>query len=810
MDRIIVRVLPRAADLGRAPRVALGGAFALLTILLLTTALNAAGIGGAAIEHVFRDDVSSLIYVLVAGLVVVRAVTIAHRRVQWTIFAIGLSSYGLGNILWSFWIGTLPNPPIPSICDVLWLPFCPLAAVALVMLSAVRVRHRAPVATWMDGIIAGAGLSAIGTALTFAPLLATTSGSHAAVIVEMAYPIGDLLLVGVIVGAVAMRGWRLDRGWGAMGVGFILLAIADFMYAIGVSAGTSIPSAVSNLVYVAAVAVMSFSAWQMPPSRPEPRLTSWSVIVVPTGFMLTGLGVLLYDRIDHVSLLSYGLAVVSLVAAIGRMALAFHDVRSLSEARRLAATDDLTSLPNRRQFMGHAEEAIAAVDARGGGLAVLMLDLDNFKQLNDTLGHHAGDTLLQMIGPRLDQGLRSAHIVGRLGGDEFAILVHPAPSPEHVSEIATRALRALRDPFTVHGLALRVTGSIGIASYPGSARDVDELMRHADIAMYQAKAARNGHEFYAHERDTNSRERLALAAELEQALRTDAIEVHFQPKAHADSRRIAGVEALVRWRRPDGRLIPPAEFVSAAEHAGLSRALTDRVVDLALAAVRRWRDEGHDIHVAVNTTVADLLDADFPRQIAAALPRYGLPAEALLLEITESSVLADPERICATLGRFRELGIELSLDDFGTGYSSLTHLKALPVGELKIDRSFVSRMCSETTDAAIVFAMIQLAHTLGIRVVAEGVEDTETWDALRSLHCDLIQGYLLSRPVPAGELTALLTAAPSGTRVTPARAAPAIDLLAPAASGLSDAVVGGPLPGDAPAPVQVALGAPRV
>jgi diguanylate cyclase len=228
--------------------------------------------------------------------------------------------------------------------------------------------------------------------------------------------------------------------------------------------------------------------------------------------------------------------------------------------------------------------------------------------------------------------------------------------------------------------------------------------------------------------------------------------VHFQPQSEVRSRRIVGVEALVRWRRADGRLAPPADFVAAAEAAGLSRRLTSRVIEASLAQVRAWRDGGYPLHVAVNTTVADLLDKAFPDQVAAALERHGLPAGALVLEVTESSVLVDPTRIGDTLGRLRELGIELSLDDFGTGYSSLAHLRSLPVNEIKIDRSFVSRMCTEPTDSAIVYAMIQLARKLGIRVVAEGVEDHQTWDELSVLDCELIQGYLISRPVPAADL----------------------------------------------------------
>jgi diguanylate cyclase (GGDEF)-like protein len=472
--------------------------------------------------------------------------------------------------------------------------------------------------------------------------------------------------------------------------------------------------------------------------------------------MFAALSLLLLDHVHRLGALPFSLATVTMLAAISRMVVAFRDARGLAEARRLAGTDDLTALPNRRRFMALTEEAIAASEASGRGLAVLMLDLDNFKQLNDTLGHYAGDELLRKIGPRLTHALRHMHTVGRLGGDEFAILVYPATGEAAIVQVAQAILGALREPFTVSELSLRVTGSIGIATFPDHARDAAELMRHADIAMYQAKSSRDRYDFYAHERDTHSLERLSLAAELAAALSGDGIEVHYQPKADARTRRIVGVEALVRWRRADGRLAPPSEFVGPAEHAGLSRELTRRVVELSLAQARRWRDAGHELQMAVNTTVADLLDLTFPDEVQAALARHGVPAEALVLEVTESSVLADPDRIGAVMRRLRDLGVELSLDDFGTGYSSMAHLKALPVCELKIDRSFVSRMCSDATDAAIVYALIQLARKLDIRLVAEGVEDRWTWDALRVLDCDLVQGYLISRPLPAAEIESQL------------------------------------------------------
>jgi diguanylate cyclase (GGDEF)-like protein len=385
-----------------------------------------------------------------------------------------------------------------------------------------------------------------------------------------------------------------------------------------------------------------------------------------------------------------------------------------------------------------------------------MLDLDNFKQLNDTLGHNAGDSLLRLIGPRLAQALRSTDVVARLGGDEFAIMISSGANEEGAVRVAEKLMVALRAPFDVQGLALRITGSVGIAAFPDHAADTEELMKSADVAMYQAKATRNGFELYASERDPNSRERLAVVSELAEALERGQIHVHFQPKADVHTRTMVGAEALVRWRHPSGRVVPPGELLPAAERGGLSRALTRRVLACALDQLRDWRTAGHALDVSVNVTAADLLDTDFPNELQVALASRGLPTNALVLEVTETCILLDPERMGNVLATIGESGIRLSLDDFGTGYSSLAHLKALPVGEVKIDRSFVSRMCSDETDMAIVFATVQLAGKLGMSVVAEGVEDDATWRALSGLGCELIQGYGFSKPRPAEELVELL------------------------------------------------------
>ncbi|HWF52936.1 MAG TPA: EAL domain-containing protein [Solirubrobacteraceae bacterium] len=757
--------LPASLKRREARLLAIG--FAVLLMILVVTAANAVfGIGGGAVVKPIRDWLSSAVYVLVAAIVALRALRVEGHRGPWALFALGLSLYALGNVLWSFWIGRLTNAPIPSICDALWLTLYPLSYAGIVGIARVRGQKRMPAGVWLDGIIAGAGLSAVGAALVFEPIFASATGSSVAVATELAYPIGDLLLAALLLGVLALRGWRVDRIWGLLGGGFLLLALADCMYGVQVAGGSSSPSAMTNLFYVVAVALLGLAAWQPEVESPRPRLEATSVLLVPAGFTLTAVGLLLYDHVHRLDAFAFALATLTLLAACLRIGLAFRDLQSLAEARRQAATDDLTSLPNRRLFMQRVRDAISVAGLASGEVTVLMLDLDNFKELNDTLGHNAGDALLRLIGPRLKEALRSRDTVARLGGDEFGILLDPSPDEAGIVRVAERVLVALRQPFDVQGLALRLTASVGIALFPTHAADDEGLLKRADVAMYQAKVSRSGFEFYASERDTHSVEKLGIAAELATAIEHDGLELHYQPKAEAHSRRIAGLEALVRLRMPNGRLVPPLDFLAAAEHAGMSRTVTRKVLELGLAQLVVWREAGHDLDLAVNTTVADLLDADFPREVAASLAAHNLPPDALVLEVTESSVLSDPVRIGNILAQLGELGIRLSLDDFGTGYSSLAHLKSYPVGEVKIDRSFVARMCTDPTDAAIVYATIELAHKLGIRVVAEGVEDEATWQELDKLGCELVQGYVLSRPLPAGELEQILNAQLAPQRTT--------------------------------------------
>jgi diguanylate cyclase (GGDEF)-like protein len=384
----------------------------------------------------------------------------------------------------------------------------------------------------------------------------------------------------------------------------------------------------------------------------------------------------------------------------------------------------------------------------------MFLDVDHFKEINDTLGHEAGDSLLQVLAERLRCQMRAGETLARLGGDEFAILCDGlAPA---VSSLAERLHHALHGTVAVRDFPLEVTMSIGIATFPEHGEDADTILRHADVAMYQAKETRAGTSVYDPEQDLNDEARLTLAGELRRAIQNEELVLHFQPKAELAGGRILGVEALVRWQHPTRGFIPPTEFVPIAERTGLIKQLSHYVLAQALRQCSEWSAGGLDLHVAVNLTIPDLLDLTLPDLIEALLDETGVRPDQLELEITETTILADPFRVRKVLARLNEMGLRLAIDDFGTGYSSLAYLRRLPVQTIKVDRSFVMDMCENASDATIVRSTIDLGRNLGLEVVAEGVETQEAWDALRALGCTLAQGYLISRPLPAGELAQLL------------------------------------------------------
>jgi diguanylate cyclase (GGDEF)-like protein len=426
------------------------------------------------------------------------------------------------------------------------------------------------------------------------------------------------------------------------------------------------------------------------------------------------------------------------------------------EKERQSLHDALTGLPNRKLLLHRAREGIEESARTGRSLALFLLDLDRFKEINDTLGHQVGDSLLQLVGRRLQSEVRPGDTVVRLGGDEFALLLPDVPDLAAARDVAERMRAALIEPFRHDGMSFELEGSLGIALHPDHGHDFETLMQRADVAMYVAKERGTGIEIYSPESDRHSAVRLGMLGELRHALESGELELHYQPKADLRTGDIVGVEALLRWRHPQRGLVPPDEFIPVAEQTGLMRQITRFVVDRALEQAEDWWRRGLRLPIAVNVSARDLYDRGFADVLQERVEQHGVPARVLQLEVTESVLMSDPARAASTLRAIAGLGVGVSLDDFGTGYSSLVHLKRLPVSEIKIDRSFVQRMDVNEDDAAIVRSIIELAGALGMRVVAEGVETAESWDRLAAYGCDAAQGWYLAKAMPAPEATAWL------------------------------------------------------
>ncbi len=461
-----------------------------------------------------------------------------------------------------------------------------------------------------------------------------------------------------------------------------------------------------------------------------------------------------------------GLALVALFASVLRSHRRQIDSQA-SQNRHQALHDALTGLANRTQLRQRAEPLLAAGRQDGQRLALLLIDLDRFKEINDTLGHSYGDVVLKAVATRLTQNLRSSDTVARLGGDEFVVLLPGVGGADEAVRVAGHLREVLEASIEADGVWLDVEASIGLVLSGTHGDDVDALLQHADIAMYVAKERGTGVCVYDEELNGHSPERLGLLGELRRALETGELVLHFQPKVALGGADVCSVEALVRWQHPERGLVPPALFIPLAERTGLIRPLTRYVLDAALAQCRAWQDAGRTLQVAVNVSARNLLDDRFLDDVTELLERWEVPAACLELEVTESAIMADPQRARHVLGRLAELGVTLSIDDFGAGYTSLAHLKNLPVHQLKIDRSFVSQMTRHRNDAVIVRSVVELGHNLGLMTVAEGVEDQATSDQLTELGCDVAQGY--SRPLPAEDLLGTSTPqrAPTAERARP-------------------------------------------
>jgi diguanylate cyclase (GGDEF)-like protein len=424
------------------------------------------------------------------------------------------------------------------------------------------------------------------------------------------------------------------------------------------------------------------------------------------------------------------------------------------EREQQALHDALTGLANRKRLLARTSEVLGDLQLSDGRVALILLDLDRFKDINDTLGHPVGDRVLQVVAARIEQAVRPGDLVARLGGDEFAVLLLGLDDEITANYVAERIRAALHEPISLEGTLVDLDASLGIALFPDHGDDFDQLHRHADVAMYVAKSSGGGVAVYDIEKDTNSLARLGVLGELRHAVEFGGLELHYQPKVSLATGEVLGVEALVRWNHPTLGLVMPDDFIPLAEQSGLMPRLTDSLLDQALAQRAAWDADGPGLLIAVNVSVRDLLDQGFAERVTAALARHQIPPDALMLEITERRLLADFDRGAKVLAELVASGVHISLDDFGTGYSSLTLLKQLPVCEVKIDQSFVSRIADSEADATIVGSIVELAHALDLTVVAEGVETTEVLQRLVALGCDQAQGWLVGMPMDAATASA--------------------------------------------------------
>jgi diguanylate cyclase (GGDEF)-like protein len=450
------------------------------------------------------------------------------------------------------------------------------------------------------------------------------------------------------------------------------------------------------------------------------------------------------NRTDEIGVLAQGLDHM-------RAGIAEREQRIL----RLAYEDVLTQLPNRARFSAQLERSIVAGREQGLKFAVFVMDLDRFKYVNDTLGHGVGDHVLREVAVRLRTLPAGPECIARLGGDEFAVLVD-ASRAARVKEVAAAIMEALERPILYQEQPLDVGASIGIAQFPEHGTNAETLVRNADIAMYVAKRGRSGSTIYDPAYDSNQQEHLSLLGELRRAVEGGELHLIYQPKVTLATAATNAVEALIRWKHPTRGVVPPAVFIPFAEHTGYIKTLTKWVLAEAIRQCGVWRRDGLDIHVSVNVSARDLMNRELPGMIGALLAQHEVPAHRIGLEITESGFMEDPEHAQSLLVHLAGMGLQLSIDDYGTGYSSLSYLMKLPVNELKIDRSFVSRMSDESNLATIVRSTIELGHSLGLKVVAEGVEDQRGFALLRELKCDSAQGYYMSPPLPADDLRAWL------------------------------------------------------
>jgi diguanylate cyclase len=669
------------------------------------------------------------------------------RRDAWRSLAAGFTLFIGGNCYGSLVVGDRDIYPSPA--DAMWLSFYVVVYVAIILFVRVGATEF-HASTWLDGAIAGIGAAALVVAFALGPVLAETDGSLSVVATNLSYPTAEILLIIFVIAAGTAQRSRAASWWLIAG-GLCVFIIGDVIYLFAEAAGTYREGGLLDVTWPLGAVFIGLAACARTEPAPQPSGVRQR-FVVPSLFAASSVGLLVYGQHQRLPVVAVVLAVAAVVAAAARTALTVKEVKALSESRREARTDELTELSNRRSFIELVDVSIATAEPH----AVMILDLDGFKEINDSLGHDVGDDLLCRVGRRLAAVFPTGGLA-RLGGDEFGS-VTPVRSADEAIALATQALATFEEPFRLDEAAVQIGASIGVALFPLHGDHRSELLRFADVAMYDAKRTRTGIALYDAERDPNTADRLMFLDELRNAIRQRRLELHYQPIIDVTTGCVHGIEALVRWRRLDGSLTYPDQFIPEVERAGLMFDLTRAVLDQAIGFHRSLRDSQPTLMLNVNVSGLDLLDDDLPHHVGALLDAHGLAARQLTLEITETAVVGDIERARGRISALRQLGVRIAIDDFGVGYSSMSQLFDLTVDELKIDKSFVTHLDLDHRMEAIVRSTIELARALDLNVVAEGVENGGALDTLRDLRCHTAQGYHIARPLDPDQLTAFLAA----------------------------------------------------
>lgn len=690
---------------------------------------------------------AALLPVLVTffGLLVAAVLVCAHarpgRRPAMLVLAGGVLAWAGGSAMLNA-ADTGAVQPFPTPGEVLFL-LAYLGFAAFLLLDVPRRTDRAT-AVWLDTTVVCGGAAALASALVLTPLTGSMDTGGLAQLLSVLYPLLDLVLLTVVAAQLVLGERAAGLRTTLLLLAFAGLAAADASLLLADGVGYSGDLALS-VAWGGAFAVLVTAA-TVPRRQGEAGAGSQATGTLAAA-SLVALVVLVVRPVGQDGWYVTVPAVVTLVAAGFRMSLALQEARGRAAAVLLSRTDELTGLANRRALLTEAADRLATDSPMG----LVLLDLDGFKEINDSLGHAAGDTVLETVGQRLRAELGPDAVPARLGGDEFAWLV-THDDPLTLLEQARAVSAALTVTQRVDDLDVTVRSSMGVTVRIPTDREAGDLLRRADVALYDAKSARGGVLLYDSSRDDFSRQRLRMAAELRRGVAEGQLVVHYQPQVDAHRRHVVGMEALVRWEHPEQGLLLPAAFMGPARRSGLMPALSEVVLRQVVLDVVAWRAQGLTFRVAMNAAPPELLGGTLLPSLYAALADTFLPPSALTVEVTEDSFLTEPERAREVLAELRAHGVEIAIDDYGTGFSSLAYLRDLPVQELKMDRSFVSTVLADPRSRVIVESTTQMAHAMGLRLVAEGVEDELTARALTAMGVDLLQGYHVARPMPGPDV----------------------------------------------------------